>query len=186
MSSSEQMAENMLTAMQIIAESQPNNNDITIDGFIVDASRAKEGVYTVGSGYSQFTAYAFTTYKENDDVYILIPGGDYNKTKFIIGRRMTESSGAYNVTDELENMVFFHDSNSSLINFSGKSLGIQANNSLTQEILIGTWEGSYAGVSRLGLAPTFTSYLKPLGITMVVMVFAYLLLITPVLLKSRV
>lgn len=165
MSSSEQMAENMLTAMQIIAESQPNNNDITIDGFIVDASRAKEGVYTVGSGYSQFTAYAFTTYKENDDVYILIPGGDYNKTKFIIGRRMTESSGAYNVTDELENMVFFHDSNSSLINFSGKSLGIQANNSLTQEILIGTWEGSYAGVSRLGLAPTFTSYLKPLGIT---------------------
>lgn len=164
MSSSEQMAENMLTAMQIIAESQPNNNDITIDGFIVDASRAKEGVYTVGSGYSQFTAYAFTSYKENDDVYILIPGGDYNKTKFIIGRRMTESSGAYNVTDELENMVFFHDSNSSLINFSGKSLGIQANNSLTQEILIGTWEGSYAGVSRLGLAPTFTSYLKPLGI----------------------
>lgn len=164
MSSSEQMAENMLTAMQIIAESQPNNNDITIDGFIVDASRAKEGVYTVGSGYSQFTAYAFTTYKENDDVYILIPGGDYNKTKFIIGRRMTESSGAYNVTDELENMVFFHDSNSSLINFSGKSLGIQANNSLAQEILIGTWEGSYAGVSRLGLAPTFTSYLKPLGI----------------------
>ena len=164
MSSSEQMAENMLTAMQIIAESQPNNNDITIDGFIVDASRAKEGVYTVGSGYSQFTAYAFTTYKENDDVYILIPGGDYNKTKFIIGRRMTENSGAYNVTDELENMVFFHDSNSSLINFSGKSLGIQANNSLTQEILIGTWEGSYAGVSRLGLAPTFTSYLKPLGI----------------------
>lgn len=165
MSSSEQMAENMLTAMQIIAESQPNNNDITIEGFIVDASRAKEGVYTVGSGYSQFTAYAFTTYKENDDVYILIPGGDYNKTKFIVGRRMTESSGAYNVTDELENMVFFHDSNSSLINFSGKSLGIQANNSLTQEILIGTWEGSYAGVSRLGLAPTFTSYLKPLGIT---------------------
>lgn len=165
MSSSEQMAENMLTAMQIIAESQPNNNDITIDGFIVDASRAKEGVYTVGSGYSQFTAYAFTTYKENDDVYILIPGGDYNKTKFIVGRRMTESSGAYNVTDELENMVFFHDSDSSLINFSGKSLGIQANNSLTQEILIGTWEGSYAGVSRLGLAPTFTSYLKPLGIT---------------------
>lgn len=164
MSSSEQMAENMLTAMQIIAESQPNNNDITIDGFIVDASRAKEGVYTVGSGYSRFTAYALTTYKENDDVYILIPGGDYNKTKFIIGRRMTESSGAYNVTDELENMVFFHDSNSSLINFSGKSLGIQANNSLTQEILIGTWEGSYAGVSRLGLAPTFTSYLKPLGI----------------------
>ena len=164
MSSSEQMAENMLTAMQIIAESQPNNNDITIDGFIIDASRAKEGVYTVGSGYSQFTAYAFTTYKENDDVYILIPGGDYNKTKFIIGRHMTESSGAYNVTDELENMVFFHDSNSSLINFSGKSLGIQANNSLTQEILIGTWEGSYAGVSRLGLAPTFTSYLKPLGI----------------------
>ena len=165
MSSSEQMAENMLTAMQIIAESQPNNNDITIDGFIVDASRAKEGVYTVGSGYSQFTAYAFTTYKENDDVYILIPGGDYNNTKFIIGRRMAESSGAYNVIDELENMVFFHDSNSSLINFSGKSLGIQANNSLIQEILIGTWEGSYAGVSRLGLAPTFTSYLKPLGIT---------------------
>lgn len=164
MSSSEQMAENMLTAMQIIAESQPNNNDITIDGFIVDASRAKEGVYTVGSGYSQFTAYAFTTYKENDDVYVLIPGGDYNNTKLIVGRRMTENSGAYNVIDELENMVFFHDSNSSLINFSGKSLGIQANNSLTQEILIGTWEGSYAGVSRLGLAPTFTSYLKPLGI----------------------
>ena len=164
MSSSEQIAESMLTAMQIIAESQPNNNDITIDGFIVDASRAKEGMYIVGSGYSQFTAYASTIYKENDDVYILIPGGDYNNTKLIVGRRMTEGSGAYNVIDELEDMVFFHDSNSSLIEFSGKSLGIQANNSSIQEILIGTWEGSYAGVSKLGLAPTFTSYLKPLGI----------------------
>lgn len=164
MSSSEQIAENMLTAMQIIAESQPNNNDITIDGFIIDASHAKEGMYIVGSGYSQFTAYASTIYKENDDVYILIPGGDYNNTKLIVGRRMTEGSGAYNVIDELEDMVFFHDSNSSLIEFSGKSLGIQANNSSIQEILIGTWEGSYAGVSKLGLAPTFTSYLKPLGI----------------------
>ena len=164
MSSSEQIAENMLTAMQIIAESQPNNNDITIDGFIIDASRAKEGMYIVGSGYSQFTAYASTIYKENDDVYILIPGGDYNNTKLIVGRRMTEGSGAYNVIDELEDMVFFHDSNSSLIEFSGKSLGIQANNSSIQETLIGTWEGSYAGVSKLGLAPTFTSYLKPLGI----------------------
>lgn len=164
MSSSEQMAENMLTAMQIIAESQPNNNDITIDGFIIDASRAKEGVYTVGSGYSQFMAYASTIYKENDDVYVLIPGGDYNNSKFIVGRRMTESGGAYNVIDELDNMVFFHDSDSSLIGFSGKTLGIQANNNSTPEILIGIWEGSYAGVSRLGLAPTFTSYLKPLGI----------------------
>lgn len=164
MSSSEQMAENMLTAMQIIAESQPNNNDITIDGFIIDASRAKEGVYTVGSGYSQFTAYASTIYKENDDVYVLIPGGDYNKSKLIVGRRMTEGSGAYNVIDELDDMIFFHGSDSSLIGFSGKTLGIQANNSLTPEILIGTWEGSYAGVSRLGLASTFTSYLKPLGI----------------------
>ncbi len=164
MSSSEQMAENMLTAMQIIAESQPNNNDITIDGFIIDASRAKEGVYTVGSGYSQFTAYAFTIYKENDDVYVLIPGGDYNKSKLIVGRRMTESGGAYNVIDELEDMAFFHSSDSSLISFSGKTLGIQANNNSVKEILIGTWEGSYAGVSRLGLAPTFISYLKPLGI----------------------
>lgn len=164
MSSSEQMAENMLTAMQIIAESQPNNNDITIDGFIIDASHAKEGVYTVGSGYSQFTAYASTIYKENDDVYVLIPGGDYNKSKLIVGRRMTEGSGVYNVIDELDNMVFFHGSDSSLIGFSGKTLGIQANNNSTPEILIGIWEGSYAGVSRLGLAPTFTSYLKPLGI----------------------
>lgn len=164
MSSSEQMAENMLTAMQIIAESQPNNNDITIDGFIIDASRAKEGVYTVGSGYSQFMAYASTIYKENDDVYVLIPGGDYNNSKFIVGRRMTESGGAYNVIDELEDMAFFHSSDSSLIGFSGKTLGIQANNNSVKEILIGTWEGSYAGVSRLGLAPTFTSYLKPLGI----------------------
>lgn len=164
MSSSEQMAENMLTAMQIIAESQPNNNDITIDGFIIDASRAKKGVYTVGSGYSQFMAYASTIYKENDDVYVLIPGGDYNNSKFIVGRRMTEGSGAYNVIDELDDMIFFHGSDSSLIGFSGKTLGIQANKSSTPEILIGTWEGSYAGVSRLGLAPTFTSYLKPLGI----------------------
>lgn len=164
MSSSEQIAENMLTAMQIIAESQSNNNDITIDGFIIDASRAKEGVYTVGSGYSQFMAYASTIYKENDDVYVLIPGGDYNNSKFIVGRRMTESGGAYNVIDELEDMTFFHSSDSSLIGFSGKTLGIQANNNSVKEILIGTWEGSYAGVSRLGLAPTFTSYLKPLGI----------------------
>jgi hypothetical protein len=78
----------------------------------------------VGSGYSQFTAYASTIYKENDDVYVLIPGGDYNKSKLIVGRRMTESGGAYNVIDELEDMAFFHSSDSSLIGFSGKTLGI--------------------------------------------------------------
>lgn len=164
MPNSEQIAENMLTAMQIIAEAQPNDKDITIDAFIIDATRAKEGVYTVGSGYSQFTAYSQATYKENENVYVLIPGGDYNKSKLIIGRRVSDSNGVYNVIDELEDMVFFHGSDASLINFDGKSIGIQANNRLEQEVLIGTWEGTYAGVSRLGLAPTFTSYLKPLGI----------------------
>jgi hypothetical protein len=37
---------------------------------------------------------------------------------------MTEGSGAYNVIDELDDMIFFHGSDSSLIGFSGKTLGI--------------------------------------------------------------
>lgn len=63
------------------------NFDTTINCTITDAKYASEGKYTVSSGSATFTAYSVTTnYKEKDAVYVIVPNGDYNQQKIIVGK----------------------------------------------------------------------------------------------------
>lgn len=61
--------------------------DTTVEVTVTDASKAHLGIYTVTNGSIYFTAYSTNTYKEKDRVLVMIPQGDYDQQKIIIGKK---------------------------------------------------------------------------------------------------
>ena len=54
------------------------------------------GEYKVSDGSSSFLAYSESEeYKTDDEVYVLIPNGDYNETKLITGK--VKRKGEYDI-----------------------------------------------------------------------------------------
>lgn len=86
--------------------------DQTINATIVDATRAAEGVYVVSTGNAKFTAYSTEVeYKDNDAVLVMIPQGNYDNQKMIIGKQVDDTNtplvykspfqGLVNITNNL-------------------------------------------------------------------------------------
>lgn len=77
--------------MSIIANSSVDKVkfDSTIECTIIDATDKLTGKYKVkNESYAEFYAYSqITTYNKGDKVYVQIPKGDYNSTKFIVGKK---------------------------------------------------------------------------------------------------
>ena len=77
--------------MSIIANSSVDKVkfDSTIECTIIDATDKLIGKYKVkNESYAEFYAYSqITTYNKDDKVYVQIPKGDYNSTKFIVGKK---------------------------------------------------------------------------------------------------
>lgn len=90
-----QYSNNLCQAIEIIANNvvQGLNYDKTILCTITNIDKAKQGQYTVSDGSSTYIAYSsIKTYKLNTQVYVLIPNGDYNQQKMIVGDYSTSSS----------------------------------------------------------------------------------------------
>ena len=81
--------------------------DTTIEATITDASRAKYGVYTVTNGSVYFTAYSTDTeYRDKDTVLIMIPRGDYNQQKIIVGKKAsTDTDKPINYTAPFSQII---------------------------------------------------------------------------------
>ena len=62
--------------------------DQTIEAIVTSTSKATDGIYTVKSENASFEAYSSERYYVNDTVYVMIPQGDFNKQKFITGRKV--------------------------------------------------------------------------------------------------
>ena len=78
----ENASENLLTAMEVIAQSVVDGVafDKTITCTIVDDSDKKNGRYRVTDGSSKFIAYSETkTFRNNEIVYVTIPNGDFGE-----------------------------------------------------------------------------------------------------------
>ena len=91
--------EELLRAMRIVAKSEVDkvNFDKTIVCTIKNNSKASDGEYYVTDGSSSFYAYSdITTYTVGTSVYVIIPGGDYNNRKIIIGKYMSSDGESYN------------------------------------------------------------------------------------------
>ena len=151
--------------------------DSTILCTIVDNSRKTEGIYTVSNNNTtKFDAYSNDdSYRINDNVYVQIPGGDWNEQKFILAKKK----------DKVEEPFIYKNPFASLVDITGNviktqldsAVGLVANakpaegaekEGITQ-ILLWNYQGSsaspdmlpFSAYSRLGISASFQSWLSP-------------------------
>lgn len=140
--------------------------DQTILCTVVDDTERDKGKYIVSNGSVKFDVVSeITTYRNNNNVYVLIPKGDWNETKTITGKKdnknQKESYVYRNPFDYLVNIT------QNIIK-ENISQGLVANNEDTQFITIWSQdvEGEkFSGYTRLGLQAQFRSWLNPFYVT---------------------
>lgn len=97
--------------MALVANKTTSNLafDKTIECRIVSVEKKEFGIYMVESDEAKFEAYATgtNTYYANDIVYVTIPGGDFTRQKFIIGRKTDENdaSSVYNLKFPFDDFI---------------------------------------------------------------------------------
>lgn len=159
-----QISENTLQAMEIVAQSVVDRAETTItkDCVVAEIIDSATGAYLVSSGYSSFTAYSLnkTQYKVGDLVYVQMPNAQNDGDKIILGMRQT-GDDAYELADNFANVVFFNGRNDSLIKLHD-DVGLIAN-SETLVAYLGSWDGEYSGVTKIGIEGSFVTILKALG-----------------------
>lgn len=159
--------------MSIIANSSVDKVkfDSTIECTIIDATDKLIGKYKVkNESYAEFYAYSqITTYNKGDKVYVQIPEGDYNSTKFIVGKK----------TDKNENKPYnFVNPFNTFIDLTGNFFIAKDNNKEIWSILANgneeeieitpncgiTFTDEQQGFTRLGLRADFRAWLETLGV----------------------
>ena len=80
--------------------------DQTILCTIINDERKDDGVYEVTDGTSTFTATSNdTTFSNDTSVYVLIPQGDHNNQKTIVGKYVDSSASAINYIPASESII---------------------------------------------------------------------------------
>lgn len=159
--------------MSIIANSSVDKVkfDSTIECTIIDATDKLIGKYKVkNESYAEFYAYSqITTYNKGDKVYVQIPEGDYNSTKFIVGKKTDKNENKpYNFVNPFNTFIdltgnFFiaKDNNkeiwSILANGNEEEIEITPNGGIT-------FTDEQQGFTRLGLRADFRAWLETLGV----------------------
>ena len=89
--------EEVLGAIDIISQAKLNDMKFNKTDLctIEKVVNKEKGEYLVTSGAMKYTAWAQgeTTYREGNSVYVLVPNGDYNAEKIIVGRYSASDSG---------------------------------------------------------------------------------------------
>lgn len=94
--------------METIAQSVVDgvSYDKTILCTIVDDADRDNGNYRVSDGTSNFWAYSETkTFRNDEQVYVTIPNGDYSLQKLIIGKKKETEEEAFNYVKPFENLM---------------------------------------------------------------------------------
>ena len=80
--------------------------DQTILCTITDDSKRKDGIYVVNDGTSSFVATSSeTNYKKDMSVYVLIPQGDSDNQKTIVGKYVDDSATAVNYISAIDSFI---------------------------------------------------------------------------------
>ena len=101
--------------------------DQTVLCTIVDDSKRSQGIYVVSNGSTKFEVYSTTDeYRNNTNVYVLIPNGDWNETKTITGKKIIkEQEKTYNYRNPFDFLV---DVTGNMISAPiGNNIGLVAN-----------------------------------------------------------
>lgn len=154
--------ENFCKAIDIILDERQKQLkfDITDIYTIVDDSEAYNGIYRVSNGVEKFNAYSdLTTYTKDQEVYVVIPKGDYSQQKTIIG--LKNDSDKNRKRKDLYNQMIVDNDNSYKI--SG-NFGLAANGE-KKTTNIGTKSGlNISKNNRLGIKANFISQLKDFNV----------------------
>lgn len=100
--------EELLQAMDIVVSKRMSeiSYDQTKVCTITDTENALIGQYTVSDGTSSFLAYASeTSYLIGTQVYVMIPNGDMNNQKMIIGRYVSDGESSVSYTPPLDDFI---------------------------------------------------------------------------------
>ena len=146
--------------------------DQTILCSIVDDSRREEGIYRVTNGSTVFEAVSNqTNYRNGNNVYVLIPKGNWNETKTITGKKNNKDSEiSYIYRNPFDYLV--DATNNMIKNPLDDTVGLVANDPNRTEIIIWTYNTAdngilnddgldLAGYTRLGIQAQFRSWLNP-------------------------
>lgn len=146
--------------------------DQTILCSIVDDSRREEGIYRVTNGSTVFEAVSDqTNYRNSNNVYVLIPKGNWNETKTITGKKNNKDSEiSYIYRNPFDYLV--DATNNMIKNPLNDTVGLVANDPNRTEITIWTYNTAdngilnddgldLAGYTRLGIQAQFRSWLNP-------------------------
>ena len=148
--------------------------DSTVLCTITDNSRKDEGIYVVSNGSTKFEACSSdNSYQINDNVYVQIPGGDWNQQKTILAKKK----------DKIEEPFIYKKPFDLFVNITGNmitqslenKIGLIANSTEEIDRLIWTYniehDDTYTGLqdsgqphpayTRLGIMGDFQSWLNP-------------------------
>lgn len=151
--------------------------DSTILCTIVDDSLRDSGTYTVtnNGGITKFDAYTSdTSLRNNNNVYVQIPGGDWNQQKIILAKKTDTNKEPYVYKKPFSSLV---DITGNLIssNINSNETGLIANAEGDEYEAVTLWsynvdeskalrkeEGeAFASYTRLGIQADFQSWLNP-------------------------
>lgn len=143
--------------------------DRTILCTIVDDSEKNIGKYRVSNTDMTFDAYTSdTNYKVNDNVYVSIPGGDWNEQKLIVSKKANDSETMVEYINPYDRFI---NITNNIIPTNSLTAGLVANDINKKQILLWSYNSNedstlksggevYAGYTRLALSGSFQTLLK--------------------------
>ena len=143
--------------------------DRTILCTIVDDSEKNIGKYRVSNTDMTFDAYTSdTNYKINDNVYVSIPGGDWNEQKLIVSKKANDSETMVEYINPYDRFI---NITNNIIPTNSLTAGLVANDINKKQILLWSYNSNedstlksggevYAGYTRLALSGSFQTLLK--------------------------
>lgn len=155
--------ENLFKAIDIITQERLTNlgYDKTIKATITDDSNADKGEYTVSDGSSDFVAYSNVKYSIGTIVYVIIPQGDYDNTKLIVGK-YTDENSTYNYVSPSDD---FLDITHNLVTNVPEDAALLANDPDDRFCTVWKADGlNYQGYNRLALKGNFRTWLSSLDV----------------------
>lgn len=143
--------------------------DRTILCTIVDDSEKNIGKYRVSNTDMTFDAYTSdTNYKIHDNVYVSIPGGDWNEQKLIVSKKANDSETMVEYINPYDRFI---NITNNIIPTNNLTAGLVANDINKKQILLWSYNSNedstlksggevYAGYTRLALSGSFQTLLK--------------------------
>lgn len=144
--------------------------DITKLCTVVDDTHRNQGKYVVSDGAIRFEAYSTdNSFRNGNNVLVLIPNGDYNMQKTIQGRVAAADTTPFKYTSPMDTMIKITNNifdSGKAIKSSGSLLANENNtNTITEKLYSISESGQFAGFTRLGITADFRTWLNGLDVT---------------------